>query len=484
MRLNNSQSGHHNGEIPLPSIAIDRIEVVSGAGSAVHGADALGGTINVITRRDAHALATLAVGQHGLVDGQGSIAGGLLPDNWTAAGWTSRSSGFMFDRDFVLGGGAVRGEAARGLTVDVRHQRRVFGANGFYGNSPSKEWTDQTLGAARWQHAGAAWTTTSGLVVRNHGDHFRWDINRPGFAENRHRTNAVDVNVVTRRTWRDATIAIGGSAGADRVRSSNLGNHDYSRVSGFAEVQVPVTTRATVQTGLRIDDYSTFGHSVSPTASVATSLTSSLRARASAGHAFRIPTFTELFYSDPNSVGRADLRAERGWTLDGGLDWTRNEWAAAVSVFGRWDEDVIDFVRAGPGARFQATNVRDVTATGVEASVTRRWSRALVRVSYAGLRVDAPALTMESRYVLEYARHQTGVSVVAPVAAGARLAVNVDHRLRRDGQSYALVGARLSRTFGRVDLFVDGSNLLNESYREIAGVVMPGRWVSGGVTIR
>jgi outer membrane cobalamin receptor len=484
MRLNNSQSGHHNGEIPLPSIAIDRIEIVAGAGSAVHGADALGGTINVITRRDAHALATVAVGQHGLVDVQASAAGGLIPVDWNVAGWTSRSSGFMFDRDFALGGIAVRGEAMRGLTVDVRHQRRAFGANGFYGNSPSKEWTDQTLGAARWQHAGGAWTTTSGLVLRNHGDHFRWDINRPGFAENRHRTTAVDANVETRRSWRGTVMAFGGSAGADRVRSSNLGNHAHSRVSGFAELQTPVATRATVQAGLRIDNYSTFGRSISPTASIVTTLTPALRARASAGHAFRIPSFTELFYSDPNSVGRADLRAERGWTVDGGLDWARAAWTASASVFQRWDEDVIDFVRPAPGQRFQATNVRDVTATGVEASVSRRWSRALVRVSYAGLRVDVPTLTMESRYVLEYARHQTGVSIVAPLAAGVRLAVNVDHRARRDGQNYALVGARLSRGFDRFDLFIDGANLLNESYREIAGVIMPGRWVSGGVTIR
>jgi hypothetical protein len=86
--------------------------------------------------------------------------------------------------------------------------------------------------------------------------------------------------------------------------------------------------------------------------------------------------------------------------------------------------------------------------------------------------------------VLEYARHQTGVSIVTPIARGVRLALNLDHRARRDGQNYALVGARLSRAFGRLDLFLDGANLLNESYREIAGVVMPGRWVSGGVTIR
>ncbi|ODS59418.1 MAG: hypothetical protein ABS36_00315 [Acidobacteria bacterium SCN 69-37] len=484
MRLNNSQSGHHNGEIPLPAVAIDRVEIVAGAGSAVHGADALGGTINVITRRDPHALATVAVGQHGLVDAQASAAGGALPDGWTVAGWANRSDGFMVDRDWAQGGAAIRGDVVRGLTLDVRHQRRAFGANGFYGNSPSKEWTEQTIAAGRYQRALSAWTTVTQVVARHHRDHFQWDINRPGVSENRHRTMAVDGSIEARRVLHAAVFAVGASAGSDRVRSSNLGRHADTRAAAFAEVQAVMATRTTLQAGLRIDAYSSFGHALSPTASVVTSLAPTLRARASAGHAFRVPTFTDRFYDDPNTLGNADLRPEHGWTIDGGLDWTRGAWTASTSVFRRWDEDVIDFVRASPAGRFQATNVRDVTAAGIEASLSRRWARALVRVAYAGLRVDAPALTTESRYVLEYARHQTGLSIAAPIAAGIRLAINVDHRLRRDGQHYALVGGRLSRAFGRIDVFVDGSNLFDVEYREIAGVPMPGRWISGGLTIR
>lgn len=484
MRLNDSQSAHHNGEIPLPAVAIDRIEVVRGATSAVHGADAVGGTINVISRTDAHAVARLTAGQHGLVDIQGSARGGLLPTRWTLAGWTSRSDGFMVDRDFALGGGALRGSPGAGITVDIRHQRRAFGANGFYGPSPSKEWTDQTLGGIRWQAGVGSWTTNVQGTARNHGDHFRWDVNRPGFSENRHRTTAADVRIDARRTTGALSLAIGASGGIDRVRSSNLGNHRYSRVSGFGEIQLTAGARTTIVGGLRADRYSAFGSAVSPTASLATTLGGGFRLRASAGHAYRIPTFTELYYSDPNTLGRVDLRPERGWTVDGGLDWQHRAWTGTVSVFGRWDRDVIDFVRARSDERFQATNIRDVAARGVELSLARYWARTLVRVAYTGLHVDAPALSLESRYVLEYARHSTALSVALPLGRGFQAAVNVDHRLRRDGQHYALVGARLSRTIGRLDLFVDGTNLFDVTYTEIAGVAMPGRWISGGVTIR
>jgi outer membrane cobalamin receptor len=60
VRLNDPQSGHHNGDVPVPLEAIERIEILHGPGSSLFGADAFGGTINVITRRDA-APASLTV---------------------------------------------------------------------------------------------------------------------------------------------------------------------------------------------------------------------------------------------------------------------------------------------------------------------------------------------------------------------------------------------------------------------------------------
>ena len=70
---------------------------------------------------------------------------------------------------------------------------------------------------------------------------------------------------------------------------------------------------------------------------------------------------------------------------------------------------------------------------------------------------------------------------VTPAAAGWRLSLTLDRRERKDGQRYTLVGARVTRTFGRTSLFLDGTNLLDATYEEIVGVEMPGRWISVGI---
>lgn len=484
-RLNNSQTGHHNGELPVPLGAVDRIEVVYGAGSAVHGADALGGTINVITRRGPYTTATATFGEHGYGAAEASLSGvGPLPADWTISGWGSRSSGFAFDRDFAQGGALVRGEAAPGLVIDVRHQRRAFGANGFYGPSPSKEWTDQTLGGATWRRAGASWTGVVRGAARVHHDHFRWDIARPGFAENRHRTDAGDVTAtLTRELAGSRRATVGVATGADRVTSSNLGDHTYTRAGVFGELLVPIASRATTQAGLRVDRYSAFGTSVSPSFGAAVQATSTLQLHASASRAFRVPTFTELYYSDPSNLGSPDLVAEHGWSLDTGATWSRAGWVVAVSPFWRWDENVIDWTRLVATDQWRSTNVRDVATRGLEISVDRRWRGSLARVYYSLLDVDAPALTVLSKYVLEYARHQGGASISTPLGHGFRAAVNVDHRHRLDGQSYQLVSARVSRQMRRIQIFMDGTNLLNETYHEVAGVDMPGRWMTAGISV-
>lgn len=485
VRLNNAQSGHHNGEVPAPLLGIDRIEVVAGPASAVHGADALGGTVQILTRTDPHLTAEGSLAEFGTVAAQASASGGILPAAWTVSAWGARSDGFMFDRDYGQGGASVRGRLHSGLIVDARHQRRAFGANGFYGNSPSKEWTDGTVLSAVWSVSSSSWFTQTRLAARRHHDRFRWDIRRPGFAENTHRSDAVDADVtLSRQQHTRLRINVGAGGGGDWIESSNLGDHTYGRVYGFAETLWSPTSGVSIQTGARVDHYSTFGTAWNPSVAVSTVVNDRVRLRGSVARAFRIPTFTERYYTDPGHQASAALDPEQGWSVDAGVEVLAAGWTLGLSPFTRWDEDVIDWVKDLPTDRWRTTNVHNVTTRGVEVSAARRWAAALVRAHYSWLDVDATRAAPISKYVLEYARQSAGVAVSVPTGWRTQLAVTADARDRIDGQEYVLVGARLTRPVGRVDAYVEGTNLLDRTYREIAGVPMPGRTLGIGLRVR
>ena len=101
MRINDSQTGHHNADFPVQLQDIERIEVLLGSGSSIYGADAFGGIVNIVTRRHPErASASISGGQHGFVDGSFSMGWhkGKLEQSISAS--ANRSSGFQYDRDF------------------------------------------------------------------------------------------------------------------------------------------------------------------------------------------------------------------------------------------------------------------------------------------------------------------------------------------------------------------------------------------------
>ncbi|MDQ3069744.1 MAG: TonB-dependent receptor [Acidobacteriota bacterium] len=481
LRINDAQSGHHNADFTLSLASIDRIEVVSGAASSVHGADAFGGTINIVSRAGVYKEASVAAGSWNAVRGEAAFgrAGGV-----SASAWGSRSSGFMFDRGYGLGGARVSAGVG-GVRGSVAHARKAFGANGFYGPSPSKEWTDATLAAAGLSRVAGGWAIDARGAYRNHGDRFRWDIARPGFAENVHRTNAVDGTMAASRDFRGGRrVTLGAAGGGDWIESSNLGTRTLGRGGVFAQMSLPLGTRAVVRPALRADAYSTWGSALSPSLSIAAWSGSRWRLRASTGRAFRVPTYTERFYTDPNHAARDGLLPERGWTLDAGADWRSAAWSVSGTLFGRWDANVIDWVRASTQERWQTTNVHDVETIGVEWSGRRAIGGGFAGASYAWLRSEAPALRLLSKYVLDYTRHAVGAHAALPLPAKFDLSARADRRIRSDGQRYTLVNARIARRAGHATIFVEGANLLDERYTEIAGVAMAGRSLSAGLTVR
>lgn len=489
VRLNDAQSGHHNGDIPVPIDAVERIEILHGAGSSLFGADAFGGTINVITRRGvAPAALTVRGGSFGSAGarGQVGVARGTITQTFAAA--ADYSDGFMFERGYRTAGLSSRTSVGEGTGLLVSYLWKDFGANGFYGNAPSHEWTNQTLAALDHSRVVAGgWRLAANASYRTHGDHFLFNVTRPGVSENRHRTHAV---IGTMRASHAAgprgTLTAGAEAGGDWMTSSNLGNHTIARGSAFAEYRY-AAPRVQWDAGLRVDRYNEFGAAWSPAVGGAWWPAARVRLRASVARAFRVPTFTERYYRDPANWARPEVGPERAWAADSGVDLFAGPLSLGVTLFTRAEADVIDWLRPTPADIWRTYNVRDVDTVGLEVTARRTFAGgAFVQAGYTGLDVDAAAVTQLSKYVLDYAPHAVTLAAAFPAGGGVRLAPRVEYkrRSRSSGTSdYTLVDARLARRIGGVDLFVEGTNLLDHTYQEVAGVAMPGRAVMAGISV-
>jgi iron complex outermembrane receptor protein len=492
VRLNDAQSGHHNGDIPVPLDAVERIEVLYGPGSSIFGADAFGGTVNVITRQSVTPSLVLEAGSFGYGSGRaqaGFSRGGV---SQTLSVSADRSSGFIDDRDFGTRIARSRTSFADGTTVGVSFLWKEFGALNFYGgNVPSREWTNQTLvSAERPLGTAAGWTLRARASYRTHGDRFLYDTTRPLLSDNRHRTHAgLGAVTASRKTAAGATLTAGVEGGREWIRSSNLGDRTLGRISGFGEWRQAFSPRLQVDASMRLDGYEQFGTSWNPSAGVSWWPVARLRLRTSVARAFRVPTFTERYYTDPSNLARADIGPESSWSREGGADlFLPGQWVVHAAVFSRVDTDVIDWLRPDATVRWQTYNVRDVDTRGVEVGVRRAFAGgAFVQADYTGLDLDASAVDQLSKYVLEYAPRAFTAAASVPLPWKLRVAPRLEYKRRtRPGvsQDYVLLDTRVGRTFGRqYALFVEGTNLFDARYQEVAGVVMPGAAMTVSLSI-
>jgi iron complex outermembrane receptor protein len=494
VRLNDAQSGHHNGDIPVPLDAVERIEVLYGPGSSLFGADAFGGTVNVITRRVVEQPSLLVQGgSFGLAAGRGEVGFERGPVREALAVSADRSSGFMYDRDLKTTIVRSRTSLGAATSLSFSHLWKEFGANNFYGgNAPSREWTNQMLVAADHRFDDArGWSTTASASYRTHGDRFLFNQLLPQLSDNRHRTHAVLGAVSGARRMADrGTLTVGVEGGGDWIRSTNLGDHSTTRVSGFGEWRQDVGRRAQIDGTLRVDRYDEFGTSWSPSAGVGWWPWSGLRLRASAGRAFRVPTFTERYYSDPANLAREEVGPEISWAGEGGADvLIPGGWIMQATVFGRADENVIDWLRPSTADRWRTYNIRDVDTRGLELGARKTFTGGpMILAEYTALDINAAAVNQLSKYVLDYAPHSFVAAAAIPLPAGFSAAPRIEYRRRSRTTGtfdYVLLDARIGKRIGqRLELFVDGSNLLDESYQEIAGVAMPGATVAIALAIQ
>jgi vitamin B12 transporter len=155
VRMSDPQTGHHDLNLVVPLDRVERVEILRGPASALHGADAVGGVVNVVTKQGGE-------GPRGRVEGgswgtgrMSASAGleGMDGRSLRIGGEVGRSDGHRDGTDHELAlmhAGASLPLGEGNLSASVGLARRDFGAQDFYAPYPSFERTRTYTGSLRW----------------------------------------------------------------------------------------------------------------------------------------------------------------------------------------------------------------------------------------------------------------------------------------------------------------------------------------------
>jgi outer membrane cobalamin receptor len=508
LRVDDPETGHLNLDIPVPLDAITRVDVLHGSGSTFYGSDAIGGAVNMLTEAPGAGISVVArsgAGNYGSLEEhlRAAFSLGLFAEQLT--GSRDTSDGFIADRNYSSNALASESWLKSALgTSDIllATSDRPYGANQFYGY-PSWERTKGWLASAQ-QQLGAR--TAASFGYRRHSDMFVLIHGQPAIYENNHITTSYEGAL--RRSdelGRNSTLAYGLEESGDSIRSFNfsenssggevlsnaLGVHARNQGAGYANLSMSALGRFSLSVGAREEVLSGGTSVFSPSAAAAYTLSKTIRLRGSAGHGFRLPTYTDLYYSDPATVGNPALKPESSWSYEGGIDWKPASGRVTLTAVGfRLQEtNAIDYSKLLPltaGEQWQAVNVPTLDISGAEMSARVRISATeWIDLSYTA----AHSGNLPANYISEYAFNYAAQNAVFewtgqfPGAWGHQISahtqVNVVQKTTQT--AYPLWDASLARNTGSIRPYLCLLNLSNTGYTEIVGVPMQGRTVMGGM---
>jgi iron complex outermembrane receptor protein len=488
-RMNDLQTGHHDMDLPFPVDSFFDVEVLHGAGSALYGSDAVGGAINFITHPPPVTELRLRTGFGNFGVNQesatGSLVTGSLAEQLTFA--RDYSSGFMPDRDYrdlALTSLTDFSTALGNSELILAHNDRPFGANQFYGPYDSWEHTNTYFVAGK-QDLGKS--TQVSFAYRHHRDRFVLFRENPLYYQNLHALQSFQAALRRRQLLSQNTHIFYGAEGySDSIHSTNLGDHTRGRVAAYAALDARALNRFSFNIGAREEVYRSVQGQFSPSISAGYWLNSHLKFRGNVSHAFRVPSLTDLYYHDPTSVGSPNLRPERAWDMETGLEWNgRRRLHGDLTLFQLREQDVIDYMRDSPTAIWQATNIDRLHFDGMESSLRAPLSHSQeLDLSYTAMHGYHEAMPgIESEYAFWYPAQSGIVSWRAQLPHGILARSRVGVLDRYEYKTYGLWDVYLARSTGRFHPFVQLTNLTNTSYQEVQMVAMPGRAVVAGVEV-
>jgi len=401
---------------------IQRIEVLPGGGSTLYGSDAIGGVINIITRRPTEKITTEAkvnIGAYGLNQQSIQNSGKKGDISWVVGYNRTQAennypfsipeanfSGTRKNNDALYNNFNLKLEADLGkrntLSFSTLYLNKEQGTpggvpipspvngQGFFNSLTDKnrKYTDQILTDFTW-NLKLGGGDDSLLTAKIYGDFLntRFDPSGSVSSQNRFQTNQSSYGIQTTHSWnfaKNQSLVYGFDYRNVNVRNTSFSystnketlnyDNDINQGALFTKYEVVLIPNLTVNVGLRQDFSSLVNGSVtSPSVGTKYAVSDSTTLRANYIQNFRVPTIANLFNVNPSNIGNPELKPERGDSFDIGIDQKLgNIGLARLTFFKNNVSDTIAFKRLTPpvnGNTGTWENIGLVETTGIEATL-------------------------------------------------------------------------------------------------------------------
>lgn len=489
IRVNDSQTAHHNMDLPITLNDIEKIEVLPGHGSTVYGPDAFGGVINIITKKPEKKELSTKIK---LAEYNTQIISFSYGQKWNNFSQKislekKKSDGFRYDTDFdnfIFFSNSTWKDSKGKINLTLGFIDKEFGAYDFYTpgkNYPSKEWTKTYFTKLESSFKIGKITLQPKVFFRQHNDKFMLDITQPTWYVNEHLTyfygGEVQVSIPLREK---EDLVIGGEITQDEINSTRLGKHIQPREALFSEYHTSLLSNLNLEAGLRVDN-SNWGQQISPSVGISYWISPFWKLRSSLGRAFRSPSFTELYYKDPANEGNPQLKPEEVVSYEVGVDFIQaKNFNFSLTFFNREQTNLIDWVSATEKGPWIAENIGKVKIYGTESILkTNLYSfDTCFKYSWIGSKKEKDYF---SKYALTYPANQFSLEVSRLFSWNIVYMVKMSYKNRLNERNYFLLNGKISKSIQNIEFFIEGTNLLNQEYEEIKGVPQPGRWLGIGI---
>lgn len=483
----------------------ERVEVLRGPASVLYGSNAMGGVINIVTRKmqedGIRTNINIGAGSYGSIQTEATnrIRKGRFSSTVTAS--YNRTDGHRADMAFEQYGGYAK------LGYDFTDNWKVWGdvnVTRFNATNPGsvmKPYIDNDQRITRGMTSFALenyYEKTSGALsfFYNWGDHWINDGYQPGGEPLQYRFNSNDQMLGV--SWYQSVQLFQGNrltVGADYFHfggeawnqffdghRETSANKSLNEVAGYVDFRQDIAAWLTLDAGARVDYHSQTGTEFIPQVGLAFHLPENAEIKAMASKGFRNPTIREMYMFPPQNP---DLKPEKLWNYE--LSFSQrlmdNRLSYGLNVFYINGENLIIRLPNPNGSGMLNQNSGEIENWGAEANVGYQfnpvWS---VMVNYSWLHMENPVLASPEHKLyggVNFRKGRWSASTGIQYVKG--LYTDLDAATKENFVLWDMQGSFKATNY--LSFYVRGENLLAQRYEINAGYPMPKATFMGGVNI-